>query len=175
MPKLYRNDLRKYENYFDEASKLLGLDVEYRYIIKRNTENQSGESVYSDLSKPIITSVLIEQGIPLVESLKQLGWFVDTDMEQILVDFSKSTPNLQEGCRFKIISSDNPEQNKEYTIIKLSNEVLYPTCIKCLCQPILENESKYDRHGEISYGQQDITSDDENNYYINEKPEISYF
>lgn len=176
MGKLYRNDINKYKKYFKESAKLLGVDIEYKYIIKRNTEQQSGESIYSKFSKPIIQSVIVEQGNPKVDSLKQLGWFVDTSNdEQILVDFAVDTPNLQEGCRFKFISNENDEQNKEFAIIKLSNELLYPNCIKCLCQPILETESKYDENGNIDYGQQEITSDDENYTFINSKPELTIF
>lgn len=176
MNKLYRNDLNKYKRYFTDAAKLLGIEVEYQYMLKRNTEEQSGESVYSKLSKPINISVIVEQGVPLVDSLKQLGWFMDTDMEQILVDFPFDTPNLQEGCRFKFISNENEELTKEYTIIKLSSEVLYPTCIKCLCQPVMEDECVYhDRDSELSYGQQEIDSDEENMSFINEKPKITFF
>lgn len=175
MGSLYRKDLNKYKSYFRESAKLLGIDIEYRYLIKRNTENQSGESIYSEFSKPIIQSVIVEQGNPKIDSLKQLGWFVDTENEQLLVDFAIDTPNLQEGCRIKFISNENEEQNKEYAIIKMSNEVLYPTCIKCLCQPVLENESVYNKDSSISYGQQDILSDTENNTYINSEPEVTIF
>lgn len=175
MGKLYNNDINKYKKYFDESSKLLGIDVDYQYIIKRNTEPQSGETVYSELSKPITQSIIIEAGLPEIESLKQLGWFMDTSKEQILVDFSVSTPNLQEGCRFKIRSNENDNQYKEYVIVKLSNNVLFPSCIKCLCEPILKNESTIHCDKSITYGQQDITSDDENYTFINDKPEISFF
>lgn len=176
MGSLYRDDLKKYKRYFDEAASLLGIDVEYRYIVKRNTESQSGESIYSEFSKPIKQSVVIEQGVPKVDSLKQLGWFVDTNKEQLLVDFSVNTPNLQEGCRFMLVSNENEEQRKEYVIVKLSNELLYTTCIKCLCEPVLESESRYDKYdGDISYGQQSILSDDENYTFISESPEITIF
>lgn len=174
MGSLYKSDINKYKNWFKEASKLLGVDVNYRYITKRNTEKATGESVYSKLSEPITQSVIVEAGIPKVESLKQLGWFTGTDSEQILVDFAIDTPNLQEGCRFKFISNENKNENREYTIIKLSNEQLYPSCIKCLCIPILENETKV-IDNTISYGQQNIESDDENYTYINSEPKITVF
>lgn len=174
MGSLYRKDLHKYKNYFDESAKLLGVDVQYRYIIKRKKETATGESVYSELSEPIKQSVIIEAGLPKVESLKQLGWFVDTKEEQLLVDFSVNTPNLQAGCRFTLESNENEEQVKEYSIIKLSNEELYPTCIKCLCIPVLENESTL-INNDIHYGQQEITADDENYTYINEKPRLTMF
>lgn len=175
MGSLYRNDINKYKKYFNEAAKLLGVDVSYKYLIKRNTEKQSGESVYSEYSQPIIQSVVVEQGLPKVDSLKQLGWFTDINMEQLLVDFSISTPNLQEGCRFSFISNENEEQNKEYIIIKMSNSLLYPACIKCLCQPLLATESTYLKDGNIFYGQQEIYSDDENNVFISEPAEFKYF
>lgn len=175
MGSLYRNDINKYKKYFAESARLLGVDIEYRYLIKRNTENQSGESIYSKFSQPIKQSVIVEQGNPKVDSLKQLGWFVDADSEQILVDFAVTTPNLQEGCRLKFLSNENEEQNKEYTIVKMSSELLYPTCIKCLCQPVLETESTYNEDGSIHYGQQEITSDSENYSFINDKPEITIF
>lgn len=175
MGSLYRSDINKYKNWFTEAAKLLGVDVEYRYIIKRNTEKASGESIYSELSKVIIQSVIVEEGIPKIESLKQLGWFTDTESEQILVDFSIDTPNLQEGCRISFISNENSNQKREYTVIKLSNEQLYPSCIKCLCIPILENESQVIKDNEITYGQQNIESDDENYTYINSEPNLTVF
>lgn len=175
MGSLYRKDLDKYKKYFNNAAKLHGIEIEYRYIIKRNSENQSGENVYSELSQPIKQNVIIEQGIPMVDSLKQLGWFVDSNTDLLLVDFSVNTPNLQEGCRIKIVANEQTEQNKEYSIIKLSNTTLYPTCIKCLCQPILENESIYHKDGNITYGQQDILSDEENNTFISEPSKISFF
>ena len=71
--------------------------------------------------------------------------------------------------------NENTEQNKEYVIIKMSSEVLYPTCIKCLCQPILENENNYDKDGNITYGQQSITADDENYSFINSEAEVTIF
>lgn len=177
MGTLYTKSLDKYKNYFKQSAKLLGIDVSYRYIIDRKTELATGESEYSKLSEPIICSVIIERGNPEVESLKQLGWFVDMNpnQEQILVDFSVDTPNLQEGCRFTIASNENEEQNKEYVVIKMSSKVLYPTCIKCLCQPVLENESRVDCKNNIEYGQQDITSDDVNYTYINEEKELKFF
>lgn len=176
MGNLYRKDLDRYKIHFNEYARTLGIDVSYRYIIKRNKEKQSLETVYSELSEPIIQSVVIENGIPQVESLKQLGWFVDTEKEQILVDFSTSTPNLQEGCRFTITSNENEDQNKEYIVIKLSSEVLFPTHIKCLCEPILENESTYNKKdGNITYGQQSIYSDEENNTFINSEKELTFF
>lgn len=175
MGSLYRNDLNKYKKYFKEVAGLLGVSVEYQYIIKRNTEKQSGESIYSELSKPISLDVAVEQGNPKVESLKQLGWFTDeSNLDDLLVDFPFDTPNLQEGCRIKFTVKNNKEQYRTYIVTKLSNELLYPTCIKCLCHPVLDNESTYDK-GEISYGQQDITSDDENYTFINEKAKIKYF
>lgn len=174
MGSLYRNDLYKYSHYFAESAKLLGIDVEYRYITKRNTEKQSGESIYSNLSEPIKQSIIVEQGNPKIESLKQLGWLTDDNSEQLLVDFSLETPNLQEGCRFKFVSNENKNQNREYVIIKLSNEILYPTCIKCLCQPIIENETIY-KDGNLEYGQQDIVSDDENYTFISEKANTQFF
>lgn len=175
MGSLYRQDLNRYKQYFKEVAKLLGVDISYRYIIKRKTEKATGESTYSKLSEPIKISVVVEQGNPMVDSLKQLGWFVDTDIEQLLVDFSVDTPNLQEGCRFSFVSNENEEQTKEYVITKLSNEILYPTCIKCLCQPVLETESTINSDNEIEYGQREITSDDENYSFINEKPELKFF
>lgn len=175
MGNLYRNDLHKYKNYFDESAKLLGVDVQYRYIIKRKKETATGESVYSELSEPIKQSVIIEAGLPKVESLKQLGWFVDTKEEQLLVDFSVNTPNLQAGCRFTLKSNENEDQVKEYSIIKLSSEELYPTCIKCLCIPVMQNESVLQQNNTIHYGQQEILSDEENNTFINEQPRITFF
>lgn len=177
MGSLYGSDLNKYKKYFKESAKLLGIDVYYRYIIKRNIENQSGESVYSKLSEPIKLSVTVDNKNPEVESLKQLGWFVDTKniSNELIVNFPIDTPNLQEGCRFSFVANYNEEQNKEYVIIRLSNQVLYPTHIVCLCQPILNNESTYSENGKIIYGQQDITSDTENWSYINDKPETTIF
>lgn len=174
MGSLFRNDLNKYKNYFKESAKLLGIDVQYRYIIKRNSEKATGESSYSDYSKPIKQAVVIENGPPMVNTLKQLGWFTDTTDEQLLVDFAVDTPNLQAGCRFTICSNENEEQAKEYEIIRMSNIHLYPSCIVCLCNPILKTESTYIDSDNIQYGQQDIASDDENYSFINEEPEIKF-
>ena len=41
---------------------------------------------------------------------------MDDSKEQILVDFSNQTPNLQEGCQFTIVSNRNNEQEKTYKI-----------------------------------------------------------
>lgn len=176
MGSLYRNDLNKYKKYFKESAKLLGVDVDYKYIIRRQSEEQSGESIYSELSEPIKCSVIIEQGLPEVETLKQLNWFLDDNLEQILVDFPFDTPNLQEGCRFTL-KSNNPNQAEvEYVIIKLSNTLLYSTCIVCLCQPILNSETKYnivDKN--LQYPQQSIYSDEENYSFINEESKTTMF
>ena len=175
MGKLYNKGINSYKKWFKEAAEVLGVDVKYRYIIKRKAEVASGESIYSNLSEPIIQSVIIEEGLPKVESLKQLGWFVDTNNEQLLVDFPVDTPNLQEGCRFTLESSDNKNQTKEYLVTKLSSTQLYPSCIKCLCIPVLENETNVDDKGNILYGQQEIISDEENYSFINEEPTIKMF
>lgn len=175
MGSLYRCDLNKYKNYFKESAKLLGIDVEYRYITKRNKEIASGESTYSKYSEPIIQAVVIENGPPKIDTLKQLGWFMDTTDEQLLVDFAVDTPNLQAGCRFTIVSNENEEQRKEYEVIKMTNPHLYPTCIVCLCNPVLANESTYVSKKDIHYGQQDVASDSENYSFINEQPKKTIF
>lgn len=183
MGSLYRDDLKKYSNYFDESACKHGIDVDYKYVIKRNTEEQSGESIYCELSEPIKQCVIIESGLPKVNSLKLLGWFLDEESikNTILVDFSINTPNLQEGCRFIMQSLEDPGKLSEYVVLKISSELLYPTCRKCLCQLVLPNESSYadGKHdvdkGEISYGQRDIESDDENYSFINEKAKLSFF
>lgn len=172
---LYRNDLNKFKTWFSQAAKLLGVDISYRYIIERNKENTTGETVYSKYSQPIKQSVIVESGPPKVDTLKQLGWFTDTKEEQLLVSFAVNTPNLQSGCRFKFISNENDEQSKEYEIVKMSNEQTYPSCIKCLCIPILKNESTYVDKNNIHYGQQDIISDEENYSYINSEPKKTVF
>ena len=174
MGKLYRADLNKYKQWFKQAADQLGIDVEYKYIVSRNTEKASGESVYSELSEPIKISVIVEEGLPKIDSLKQLGWFTDTKEEQILVDFAVDTPNLQEGCRIIFSSNENKGQNKEYAIIKLTNEQLYPSCVKCLCIPILENET-VNINGQLNYGQQNILADNENYTFISAEPEITIF
>lgn len=175
MGSLYRNDLNKYKGYFKESAKILGIDVQYRYIIKRNKEIASAESAYSEYSKPITQAVIIEDGPPRVNTLKQLGWFTDTTDEELLVDFAVDTPNLQSGCRFAISSNENDNQTKEYEVVRMSNQHLYPTHITCLCIPVLENESTYIDDNNIHYGQQDIMSDDENYSYINSKPKKTVF
>lgn len=175
MKKLYQNDVNKFKKWFKESAQLLGVDVQYKYVIKRKAEEATGESVYSDLSEPITQSVIIESGVPKVESLKQLGWFVGVeDNEQLLVDFAIDTPNLQEGCRFTFQSNENDNQTKEYVVIKLSNELLYPSCIKCLCIPVIENATQ-NINGDLQYGQQEITSDSENYSFINEKKKLTMF
>lgn len=171
---LYNNDLYNYQKWFSESAKLLGITVNYRYIIKRKTESQSGESIYSELSKPINIDVIIESGLPMIDSLKQLNWFVDTNDDSLLVSFPVDTPNLQEGCRFSFISKENKEQQKEYYIEKLTNTQLYPSCIKCLCKPILNTET-VNIDDAIHYGQQDIASDEENYSFINESPKTTIF
>lgn len=176
MGSLYRRDLNKYKNYFKQAAALLGIDVQYQYLIKRDTESQSGESIYSGLSEPITQSVIIEQGNPKIDSLKQLGWFTDSSADELLVDFPVDTPNLQEGCRFIVSSNENAGQALQYVIMKLSSEVLYTTCIKCLCRPVLQSETTHDLiSGEVSYGQQAVDSDDENYSFINEKQKFTFF
>lgn len=174
MSTLYNNDLYNYQKWFKESAKLLGITINYRYIIKRKTELQSGESIYSELSKPINIDVIIESGLPMIDSLKQLNWFVDTNDDSLLVSFPVDTPNLQEGCRFSFISKENKEQQKEYYIEKLTNMQLYPSCIKCLCKPILDTET-VNINGDIEYRQQEITSDEENYSFINESPKITMF
>lgn len=175
MGNLYRDDLNKYKRYFKESARLLGIDVQYRYIIKRDKEQATGESVYSKYSQPIDLNVIIESGPPMVNTLKQLGWFMDTEDEQLLVDFAIDTPNLQAGCRFTICSNENEGQIKEYEIIKMSNIHLYPSCIVCLCNPVLDSNSVSVDKDTIHYGQQDIMSDDENYSFINEHPEKKFF
>ena len=100
---------------------------------------------------------------------------MDDSKEQILVDFSNQTPNLQEGCQFTIASNRNNEQEKTYKILKLSSEVLFPNHIKCLCEPVMFNETTYIDKNNVQYGQQAVTADDENYSFINSDAEISFF
>ena len=38
MGSLYKDDLLKFQKYFNESAELLGITVDYRYIIKRKTK-----------------------------------------------------------------------------------------------------------------------------------------
>lgn len=131
-------DIRIHRQYFREMCKLLGIRVLYRApkIDKSYTTYREIESNYEE---PILIGCIFDEH-PTQQTLKKIGWVSELNENSSFIHVDYDLPGLQQGALFIIPSGLDDGQGRLFRVVKMVNEIVYPSSITCEIVPEYEDD-----------------------------------
>ena len=146
---LNRSDSRIHRRFFSEMCKLIGMRVEYQYVVKQSLTLHSEDN--SDLSAPIPLDILFDEN-PSVDTLNKLGWMTELNMQQpVVVNLPYNTPHLTVNARITVESSDGTPRPRIFKITKLQSDLEYPDAYTCAMVPVLDQYEQTNQYTITNY------------------------
>lgn len=148
------NDLNKYgillspsiklhRKYFEEMTKLLGIQVFYRAPKPGKTYTTYTE-IIDNYFDPIQVGVIFDEH-PTQQTLKKMGWVSELQQNASIIHVPYDLPQIQQGSLFFIPSGLDNAPSRLFRVVKLTNGIVYPASISCEIIPEFENEFEADQ------------------------------
>ena len=173
---LNRDDARIHRAYFQEMTKLIGIQVLYQYVIKQELTIHSEDN--STLSQPIQLDILFDEN-PSQKTLNRMGWVSELgrDDNPIVINVPYNTPNLTVNARITIESTDGIKRPRVFKITQIQADLEYPEAFTCMVAPVydqLEQRNQYTlvNHEKINEDMSKRTSKDQDSLYITSQEKI---
>lgn len=133
-------DIRIHRQYFREMCKLLGIRVLYRApkIDKSYTTYREIESNYKE---PILIGCIFDEH-PTQQTLKKIGWVSELNENSSFIHVDYDLPGLQQGALFIIPSGLDDGKGRLFRVVKMVNEIVYPSSITCEIVPEYTDDFK---------------------------------
>lgn len=144
-------DATLYRGWFREMTKLLGISVQYRYVINQESTIH-GEVNPTNLSDPITLDIIFDTN-PKVKTLKNIGWVSETNEEKpYLMMFPFDTPNISNEARVYIPPDVQAVKDiKEFKITSINTNMEYPDCYICTVVPVMQSEEIRDNYDDSNF------------------------
>lgn len=136
---LVGKDATIFRNYFNEMTKLLGIQVKYFYPIDMDF------SVYGDenplgFSEPELIDIIFDEN-PSIRTLKKYGWVTEGEERQpIMAQFPYNTKNLQKGCRIAI-QSNLYDKDRLFVVTDMTTNLEFPESYMCKLAPVFHKKN----------------------------------
>lgn len=126
-------DIKINRQYFREMCKLLGIRVLYRApkTGKTYTTYRELESNYED---PIMVGCIFDEH-PTQQTLRKIGWVSELNENSSFIHVDYDLPGLQQGALFIIPSGLDDGKGRLFRVVKMVNEIVYPSSITCEIVP----------------------------------------
>ncbi len=126
-------DIRIHRQYFREMCKLLGIRVLYRApkIDKTYTTYREIDANYED---PLLIGCIFDEH-PTQQTLKKIGWVSELNENSSFIHVDYDLPGLQQGALFIIPSGLDNGKGRLFRVVKMVNEIVYPSSITCEIVP----------------------------------------
>ncbi len=126
-------DIRINRQYFREMCKLLGIRVLYRApkVDKKYTTYREIEANYEP---PILTGCIFDEH-PTQQTLKKMGWVSELGENSSFIHVDYDLPGLQQGALFIIPSGLDDGKGRLFRVVKMVNEIVYPSSMTCEIVP----------------------------------------
>ena len=131
-------DIRIHRQYFREMVKLLGIRVLYRApkIGKTYTTYREIDANYED---PILIGCIFDEH-PSQQTLRKMGWVSELNENSSFIHVDYDLPNLQQGALFIIPSGLDNGKGRLFRVVKMVNEIVYPSSMTCEIVPEYEDD-----------------------------------
>lgn len=134
---LLNKDITMHRRWFDEMTRLIGINVIYKSPRCDKTYNEHGELV-SSYNEPILLGCIFQEH-PDQKTLKKMGWASELQSDSSIIHLPYNTPNIQVGALVIVPSGLDSAQGRVFRIIGMMNSIIYPSAITCEIAPEYEN------------------------------------
>ena len=142
---LINKDIKLHRRYFQEMTKLIGINCIYRGLKPGRKWTQYTE-IDANYNPPVVVGCIFDQH-PEQKTMKKLGWVSELQGDASLIHVPYDLPDIQVGCLFLIPSGIDTAKGRLFRVSELSNIMIYPASITCQIVPEYEdtfNKSMYD-------------------------------
>ena len=133
---LNENNIKLQRFYFNQAVKLVGINVIYRAPIEGKKWDNFGE-FDSYFQEPEIVGCLFHQH-PDQKTLKKIGWVAELNESSSLIEVPYNLKDLQVGSLFIVPSGLDDAKGRVFKVISMTNAAVYPVSITCEIAPVYE-------------------------------------
>ena len=127
------HNLKLHRTYFQEMVRLIGIYVIYRSP-KKDKHWTTYQEIDGNYNAPIVIGCIFNEH-PDQRSLKKMGWVSELQTNESIINVGYDTPNLQVGSLIIIPSGIDNTQGRLFRITAISNIMIYPASITCVCVP----------------------------------------
>lgn len=132
---LINSDAELLRNFFKEAARLRGIQVEYQYPIDM-TFSKYAEEDPRGYSEAMPLDIIFEEN-PDIKTLKRYGWISETDENTpYMAEFPYDTFKLAKGCRIRIPSPLNDNSGRLFVVTQIRSSLEYPEAWACKLAPV---------------------------------------
>lgn len=126
-------DIRINRQYFREMCKLLGIRVLYR-APKPDKKYTTYREIEANYESPILTGCIFDEH-PTQQTLKKMGWVSELNENSSFIHVDYDLPGLQQGALFIIPSGLDDGKGRLFRVVKMVNEIVYPSSMTCEIVP----------------------------------------
>ena len=134
---LLTKDIKLHRQYFDEMTKLLGIQVIYRAPRRGRTYTTYAE-IESNYQKPMLVGCIFDEH-PTQQTLKKMGWVSELQQGSSVIHVAYDLPDIQQGSLFIVPSGLDDGKGRLFRVVKLTNSIVYPASITCEIVPEYED------------------------------------
>jgi len=135
---LNKKDISLHRTWFEQMTKLLGLNVIYRSPKDSKQYDSYGE--LDTLYNPPEIVGCIYDDHPTQQTMKKLRWNAELLQGNPIIHVPYDLDKLQVGCLFIIPSALDNSEGRVFKVVRMSTISIYPASITCEIGPVLENE-----------------------------------
>lgn len=137
-------DMKIHRKYFEEMTKLIGIQVFYRAPKPGKTYTNYTE-IISNYYDPIQVGVIFDEH-PTQQTLKKMQWVSELQQNASIIHVPYDLPEIQQGALFFIPSGLDNAASRLFRVTKLTNGIVYPASISCEIVPEFENTFNPEQH-----------------------------
>lgn len=130
-------DIKIYRQYFDEAVRLLGIQVVY-YAPRPGKHYTNYTEIKTNFQEPEVIGVIFEDH-PNQRSMKKMGWVSELQENASLIHVPYDLHDVQAGALFAVPSGLDHTSGRLFRVVELQNSMVYPASIACLIVPEYDN------------------------------------
>ena len=137
---LLNQNIKLHRKYFEEMTKLIGINCQYRAPIPGKQFDAHGDLDANYL--PPITVGCILSDHPDQKTLKKMGWVAELGESSLLLHVPYDLPGLQYGALFTLPSGLDKAEGRIFRVISMQNIMVYPASITCEISPEYEDNDE---------------------------------
>lgn len=155
-------NIKLHRAYFQQMTRLLGLNVLYRAPRENKSYNGYGE-LDTYYYNPIKVGVIYDEH-PQQRTLKKMGWASQLADSSTIIHVPYDLEKLQVGSLFIIPSGLDNTEGRVFRVIKMQSIPIYPASITCELAPVWENTMPQNQAEEFKQSNFNLLDDESEEY-----------
>lgn len=134
---LLNDNIKIHRKYFEEMTKLIGIQVIYLAPKKDKTYTEQSEVISNYQEGEKVGCIFVDH--PTQQTLRKMKWASELQEGSSIINVPYDLHDLQQGALFYIPGGLDTSDYRLFRVVKILNEMIYPASIACEIVPEYEN------------------------------------